>query len=294
MQHGIATLESWGLKVQLSPQLYGVHHQFSGTDADRVADLQQLLDDSSIRAIFFARGGYGTARLLPQLFLSSQRTNPKWVVGYSDATALHLALYRIGVQTLHAAMPHRFGDAASVESLRAALFGASIGESSNPPTGESSNHQIIKFSNLSYTFAPHEMNIGGEAEGRLVGGNLSVLCSLQSTPYELQPKGAILFIEDLNEQLYHLDRMMLNLALGKQLRRLRGVIVGGLTDMKDSVPPYGKTAQAIIREHVEPHGIPLAFGFPAGHQSPNLALRLGAELKLEATAERCTITFRGG
>jgi muramoyltetrapeptide carboxypeptidase len=260
MQQGIATLESWGLKVRLSPHLYGAHHQLSGTDTDRASDLQQLIDDRNIRAIFFARGGYGTARLLPHLRLAPLLANPKWVVGYSDATALHLALYRLGLQSLHAAMPHRFADTASVESLRAALF------------GELSNLQVFK--------SPNQANLLGEAQGRLVGGNLSVLYSLQSTPYALQPAGTILFVEDLSEQLYHLDRMMLNLALSNTLCQLRALILGHFTDMKDGTTPYGLSPYAIIREHVAPYNIPLACAFPAGHQPPNLALQLGAEVRL--------------
>ncbi|MDR2938540.1 MAG: LD-carboxypeptidase, partial [Prevotellaceae bacterium] len=154
-------------------------------------------------------------------------------------------------------------------SLRAALF------------GENSNQK----------FAPHKLNINGVAQGKLVGGNLSIIYSLQGTPYSLLPDNAILFIEDLDEYLYHIDRMMMNLELSGALRKIKGVLVGGMSDMRDNAIPFGKNALEIIREHAEKFNIPVAFNFPAGHQKPNTALRLGAEIKLEVREEFSTLTY---
>jgi len=258
MRLAVETFEAWGLRVRLGKNLFGAQHQFSGSDAQRAADLQELINDESVNVIISARGGYGCSRLLPLLDLSLLKKNPKWLVGYSDFTVLHLALYRLGVQSLHATMPINFDDEQGVQSLRAALFGE----------------------NLNQKFAAHELNVKGVAQGRLIGGNLSIIYSLQETPYALLPDNAILFIEDVDEYLYHIDRMMMNLELSGQLSKIKGLLVGSMSDMKDNSVAFGRNAQEIIREHAEKFNIPVAFNFPAGHQKPNVALRFGAEVEL--------------
>jgi muramoyltetrapeptide carboxypeptidase len=265
----VQVLELWGLQVKLSKNLFAEHNRLAGDDEQRAADLQALLDDPSVRAILFARGGYGSARLLQKIDFSGLRASPKWLVGYSDITAFHLALYRLGVESLHAVMPFCFSDAASVDSLRDALFGQDVGRK----------------------FAPHELNVKGSAAGRLTGGNLSIIYSLQATPYELLPDDAILFVEDVDEYLYHVDRMTLNLSLSGKLGKIKALLVGGMTDMKDNAVPYGKSAYEIIYEHAKPLNIPVAFGFPAGHQSPNMALSLGRKLLLTVDNEHVALKY---
>jgi muramoyltetrapeptide carboxypeptidase len=269
VSHAIQVVKSWGLQVRLGDNLFAERNMFAGDDSQRTADLQALINDPSVKAILFARGGYGCARLLQKVDFSWLKKAPKWLAGYSDITAFHLALYRLGVESLHAAMPFKFTNEASVDSLHAALFG----------------HDV------STEFAPHELNVKGAATGRLIGGNLSIIYSLQATPYELLPNNAILFIEDVDEYLYHLDRMMLNFALSGKLSKLKALLVGGMTEMKDSVGGYGKSACEIISEHTRPLNIPVAFGFPAGHQDPNIALCLGREVQLDVTAERVMLQY---
>ena len=267
IRRAVQVVESWGLRVRLGKNLFAGRGMIAGDDEQRAADLQALIDAPDVGAILFARGGYGCARLLQKLDFSGLQKAPKWLVGYSDVTAFHLALYRLGVESLHAAMPFKFTDAASVNSLRAALFGQEAGR----------------------VLAPHALNVNGAAAGRLTGGNLSIIYSLQATPYELMPGGAVLFIEDVDEYLYHLDRMMLNLALSGKLSKLSALLVGGMTEMKDSAGGYGKSAYEIISEHARPLNIPVAFGFPAGHQDPNMALCMGREVHLEVSDERVTL-----
>ncbi|MDR0566140.1 MAG: LD-carboxypeptidase [Prevotellaceae bacterium] len=267
IRRAVQVVESWGLRVRLGKNLFAGRGMIAGDDEQRTADLQALIDTPDVGAILFARGGYGCARLLQKLDFSGLQKAPKWLVGYSDVTAFHLALYRLGVESLHAAMPFKFTDAASVNSLRAALFGQEAGRD----------------------LAPHALNVNGAAAGRLTGGNLSIIYSLQATPYELMPGGAVLFIEDVDEYLYHLDRMMLNLALSGKLGKLSALLVGGMTEMKDSAGGYGKSAYEIISEHARPLNIPVAFGFPAGHQDPNVALCMGREVLLEVSDERVTL-----
>ncbi|MDR1343187.1 MAG: LD-carboxypeptidase [Prevotellaceae bacterium] len=269
IRQAVQTMELWGLRVKLGKNLFAEHNLFAGADEQRAADLQALIDDTDVRAVFFARGGYGSARLLQKVDFSKLRTSPKWLVGYSDATAFHLALYRLGVESLHAAMPFCFSDAASVDSLYAALFGQDV----------------------SRQLAPHELNVEGAATGRLTGGNLSIIYSLQATPYALLPDGAVLFVEDVDEYLYHLDRMALNLALSGKLGKIKALLVGGMTNMKDNATPYGKSAYEIIYEHARQLNIPVAFGFPAGHQTPNMALSLGRRVQLTVSSARAELRY---
>lgn len=269
MQPAVKIFESWGLRVKLGKNLFGEQHQFSGTDEQRAADLQELISDEGVNAIVSARGGYGCSRLLPMLDFSPLKKNPKWLVGYSDFTVFHLAMYRLGMQSFHATMPINFSDKQGVDSLRSALFGE----------------------NISQQFAAHELNVKGAAQGRLIGGNLSIIYSLQGTPYALLPDNAILFIEDLDEYLYHVDRMMMSLELCGQLSKIKGLVVGGMSDMKDNTIPFGKNACEIIREHAMKFRIPIAFGFPAGHQQPNMAMRFGAAVELRVGGDGSELCY---
>jgi muramoyltetrapeptide carboxypeptidase len=270
MQPTIKVFESWGLNVRLGKHLFGAHHQFSGAAAERAADLQEMIEMPEVKAIIGARGGYGCAQLLPLVNFSNLQASPKWIAGYSDITALHLSLAHIGVESIHATMPINFTDnTESVTHLRKALFGE----------------------NLTYSIDSHPFNIPKKATGILTGGNLSIICSLQGTPHALLPKNAILFIEDIDEYLYHIDRMMMNLFLSGALQQVKGIVAGSMTDMKDNATPYGKSAYEIIHEHAQNLGIPVCFGFPAGHQKPNLPLIFGREVKLIVTNNSSMLEF---
>jgi muramoyltetrapeptide carboxypeptidase len=263
MDFFISALEGEGWKIDVG-SVYSRVDQFSGDDAGRLADLQSMLDNPDIKAVFCARGGYGTGRLLEGIDLQGFARHPKWIAGFSDITALHSCIMmKIGVAVLHSAMPYtlREGkDAAGLESLLSALKGV-LPKHKVPQDG---------------------LNRPGRGQGLLLGGNLSVLYSLTGTPYQIPTRGAILFLEDVDEYLYHIDRMMLNLRMAGMLEGLVGLIIGGMTDMNDNQVPFGKNACEIIREAVEPYDYPVCFGFPAGHQEPNMALVLGREVHLES------------
>jgi muramoyltetrapeptide carboxypeptidase len=264
---------AWGVRPVTARHLYSHNNSFAGNDAQRSADFQQMLDDPSIKAVICARGGYGTARILERLSIDSFLRHPKWIAGSSDITAIHAFLQQHGIESLHSVMPRSIKagrpDLVSLDSLRRALFGQTT-EIRAPA---------------------HSYNRTGTAQGILTGGNLSVLCSLAGTKYDIDTHGHILFIEDLHEYLYHVDRMLMNLRLAGKLDNLHGLIVGSMQGMKISVSGYRKPAYDIIREAAEPYGYPVAFGFPAGHGSPNLTLILGREVTLEVNEQSCKLIF---
>ena len=264
--------EKW---AAMPGSIYRRHHQYSGSDKERLGDLQAMLDSPEIKAVICARGGYGTGRLLSCLDLNDFASHPKWIAGFSDITALHSCiLMKLGTAVMHSAMPYTIRKAAGLEDPGlASLFGSLRGDL---PV---------------YDVPPDDMNRTGRAQGVLLGGNLSVLYSLTGTAYQLPTRGAILFLEDVDEYLYHIDRMMLNLKLAGMLENLNGMVVGGMTDMHDNEIPFGKTAYEIIREAVEPYGFPVCFGFPAGHQSPNLAMVLGREVYLDVDNGGCRMNY---
>ncbi|MBT4881549.1 MAG: LD-carboxypeptidase [Flavobacteriales bacterium] len=257
----IKTLESWGLQVVLGSNLLGVDNQFSGTIQQRSADLQSMIDDKSIKAILCARGGYGTVQVIDNIDFSNLKKNPKWIVGYSDVTVLHSHLNTLGLASLHATMPINFetNTKESLESFKKALFG-------------------IKDK---IECKAHPYNKYGKVEGEVVGGNLSNLYSLLGSDSDINTDGKILFIEDLDEYLYHMDRMIMNLKRNGKFTKLKGLIVGGMSDMNDNAIPFGKTAEEIILEHTKDYDFPICFGFPAGHLTDNRCIRLGVESVLE-------------
>jgi muramoyltetrapeptide carboxypeptidase len=266
--------KSWGLKLKIPAGLYARYHQFAGNDSTRGKCLQEVMDDAEIKAIFCARGGYGSLRILEQINIRNYTRFPKWIIGFSDITAIHAWLNHQGFESVHALMPfsYRTSDKDSVlsaASLREMLF-------TGPPD---------------YQFAGHPMNTTGNAEGELIGGNLSVIYSLQATPWQYHPGNRILFIEDVDEYLYHLDRMMTNLRLSGFLCRLKGIIVGYMSEMHDNKIPFGKDAFKIIADAVKPFGYPVCYGFPAGHKEPNYALIFGRKVRLEAGKNLCRLQF---
>ncbi|GAB3859989.1 LD-carboxypeptidase [Hymenobacter terrigena] len=258
----IATLESWGLEVTLGESIAGDHHQFAGPDDLRRRDFQQQLDDPGIRAILCARGGYGTARIVDGLDFTAFKTQPKWVAGFSDITVLNSHLLALGHASIHGVMPvlfHQAGGELALETLRRALFGEAF--------------QPI-------TVAPHALNRPGTATGALVGGNLSLLQTITGTASQAGFAGRILFLEDLDEYLYHIDRMMLHLHRSGQLAGLAGLVVGHFSAMRDNAIPFGSTALEIIDRYARMYDFPVGYGFPVGHEADNLALTVGQTVTL--------------
>lgn len=257
----VKLLQSWGLEVVIPEHLFDEENQFAGSDDTRAALMQHLLDAPDIRAIFCARGGYGTVRIIDRLDFSNFAQSPKWLVGYSDITVLHSHIHRhLGIETLHATMPINISDkelrhpSPAVETMRRQMFGES----------------------LEYDCPAHKLNRTGKATGLLVGGNLSMLYSLCGSESDIDTAGKILFIEDLDEYLYHIDRMMMNLKRCGHLTHLAGLVVGQMSDMHDNSIPFGRTAEEIVRDAVAEYGYPVCFNFPAGHNgTENRALKLG-------------------
>ena len=257
----IKTIESWKLKVELGSNLFEVDNQFSGTIEQRSTDLQTMIDDDSIKAILCARGGYGTVQIIDNIDFSKLKNNPKWIVGYSDVTVLHSHLNKLGIASLHATMPINFKTNAkeSLASLKNGLFG--------------NENNIL--------CGPHPFNKFGKVEAEVVGGNLSILYSLLGSNSDVDTDGKILFIEDLDEYMYHVDRMMMNLKRNGKLKNLKALIIGGMSDMNDNTIPFGKTAEEIILEYIKEFDFPVCFNFPAGHLDDNRTLVFGKECTLE-------------
>jgi muramoyltetrapeptide carboxypeptidase len=271
MGPAIAMLEGWGLQVVVPEGLYEREGQLAGSDSHRAALMQQLLDDDTVKAILCCRGGYGTVRIVDRLDFSHFAQRPKWVVGYSDITVLHSHIHSLfGLPTLHATMPINITTDAfannypATDTLREALFGEK----------------------LEYSCKPHQLNRKGTAEGVLVGGNLSILYSLCGSKSEIDTTNKILFIEDLDEYLYHIDRMMMNLKRNGMFDHLLGLVVGQLSDMHDNTIKFGKTAEEIVSDCVKEYSFPVSFDFPAGHNGLyNHAMILGRPVTLEVGHE---------
>lgn len=256
--------EAAGFRVKLGETAGKVHGQFAGTDEERLADFQQMLDDPEVKAIVCARGGYGTARIVDGIDFSRLRQQPKWVCGYSDVTVLHNHLQgQVGVASLHSTMPlHQFKENQDEESFRSLL-------------------RALRGEPLHYEWPLHPLNRNGSFRGPLTGGNLSILYNLTGTPSEVDWAGKVLLIEDVDEYLYHIDRMMVTLKRAGKLANLAGLLVGGMTDMNDNATPFGKSAEEIIFEHVGEYSYPVLFGFPSGHGWQNRAVVMGVEAKVE-------------
>lgn len=267
----IELLESWGLEVVLGDTIGLDNFQLGGTDKERAADFTKQLNDSSVKAIWCARGGYGTVRIIDDIDFTEFIQNPKWVIGFSDVTVLHSHIHNLGVETIHGIMAFSVGKSLveSRDSLYKTLFGQEV----------------------LYSITSDVNNRIGKGSGALVGGNLSILYSLLGSVSSLDTRGKILFIEDLDEYLYHLDRMLHNLKRNGLLSDLAGLIVGGMTDMHDNAIPFGYDAKQIILSITKEYDYPIIFDFPAGHGANNLALNFGREVQLDVDSGYAQLTF---
>ena len=270
---GIKTLENWGLEVVVGKTVGTSFHQFAGDDNLRAADLQWALDDPSIKAVFAARGGYGCVRIVDQIDFSSFEKDPKWLVGFSDITVLHSHIQRnYKIATIHGQMPKSFetGTKASLETLKNALFG-----------------HTMDFA-YEQTLFP---NRAGKGEGKLVGGNLAILLSVLASNSDVNYKNKVLFIEDVGEAYYSVDRMLRALKRAGKLKKLNGLIVGGFSAMKDNDPAFGQRVEEIVWDIVKEYDFPVAFGYPAGHIDDNHALVFGRKVALNTTVNSVQLTY---
>lgn len=263
-------IRSRGHNPVYDERLFDSSHQFAGDDDARAALIQEYLDRDDIDVILCARGGYGTVRIIDKLNFDKFLQKPKWIAGYSDVTVLHAKLQSLGCESLHSTMPINFADNTK-ESLDS-LFDA------------------IEGKRISYEISSSDINIPGKAEAQLVGGNISVLYSLLGSDIFPDTDGKILFLEDLDEYLYHIDRMMMALQRAGKLDNIKGLIVGGLTKMQDNAVPFGMTAEEIILEKVRDKNIPVCFNFPAGHIDDNRTLMLG-KTTLLAVVDTVKVSF---
>lgn len=268
MAFGIHWLKEQGFVPVYDERLFAEHYIFAGTDEFRAAVFQEYLDNDEIEAIWLARGGYGNIRIIDKLDFTKFLEHPKWIVGFSDSTVVHGKLNRLGCPSLHASMPYFLEN--KTEEAQQSLFNALTGKP------------------LHYEFSVHPLNRMGQAEGEIVGGNLSVLYGMMGSDSFPETDGKILFIEEVDEYIYHIDRMMRALKRAGKLDRLKGLVVGGLTQIHDNPDPFGQTAEEVIADAVKDYGYPLCFGFPAGHFPDNRAIVLGREVSVRVSSETAT------
>jgi muramoyltetrapeptide carboxypeptidase len=270
VQACVKTLQDWGYNVKLGPTIGSASTTyFSGTDEERLADFQQMLDDDEVRCVLCGRGGYGLGRIIDQIDFKKFRKQPKWIVGYSDITVLHSHLYaNYYISSLHAPMAAAFNDDGYKNEY--------IGSLKNALEGKKAKYQC----------EPHAFNKKGEAIGELVGGNLSLLAHLTGTDSDIKTKGRILFLEDIGEYIYNVDRMMHQLKRSGKLSKLAGLVIGGFTDMKDTERPFGQTVYELIRDLVKEYDYPVCYGFPVSHSNENYALKVGVGYKLKVSKAR--------
>jgi muramoyltetrapeptide carboxypeptidase len=259
----IKLLESWELEVVLGKTIDAEFHQFAGTDELRTQDFQQFIDDDSIKAIIAARGGYGCIRIVDTINWKPLLKQPKWIIGFSDITIFHLQLQSLGLQSIHGQMPSTIPDSTSagILSLEQALFGEKI----------------------SYQIPHHPFNKAGKGKGVLIGGNLSLIAASVGSNHDFDFSNHILFIEDVGEYPYIIDRMVRTLDRAGKLKNLAGLIVGGFTNMKVNDIPFGYSTIEIIKLVTQKYDFPICYNFPAGHLPNNLSLVFGGEVKLEVS-----------
>ncbi|MCB0459741.1 MAG: LD-carboxypeptidase [Flavobacteriaceae bacterium] len=274
VMRGIALLEDWGLNYKLGKNIFKQNYHFAGTDEERLADIQEALDDDNVKAIWCARGGYGTIRIIDDIDFTRFKQHPKWIIGFSDITVLHNEVHNMGIETMHALMPITYKPDSkeqkkAVKSLKRAVFDK----------------------RLKYKISDSEYNREGEATGEVVGGNLSLVYSMLGSRSQISADGKILFLEEVGEALYHIDRMMISLKRAGYFENCKGLIIGGISDIKENSTPFGITYQEIILDAVKDYDFPVCFDFPAGHITDNRTLLLGREIELDVRDNKAVIKF---
>lgn len=270
LQFSTNWLKSKGFQVVFAPNLFAEEHQFAGSDEIRQQSFQAMIDNPNVKAILSARGGYGSARIIDKIDFSHFHENPKWLCGYSDFTVFHSHLASQNISaSLHSTMPISMNEE-TIDNCNA-LFDALIGKKM-----ELSGHN-------------HPYNQYGTSAGKIVGGNLSILYSMLGSPSDINTNGAILFLEDLDEYLYHIDRMIVALKRAGKFDHLAGLIIGGMSDMHDNTIPFGYSAEEIIMKHCQEYDFPIAFNIPVGHGKDNKTLKLGVSSKLIVSSKGWTL-----
>ena len=269
----VRVLGEWGYQVRVGRTVGSGDNYFSGTDEERLSELQEMLDDPAIHAILFARGGYGLGRIIDRIDFRRFRKHPKWLIGFSDITVLHAHIHsRYGIGTLNAPMAGAFNEGGfrgeSVLSLQKALRGGK---------GK-------------YSASVHPFNHPGRVTAPLVGGNLALLAHTVGTPSMLRTAGKILFLEDVGEYLYNIDRMLYQLGRAGMFKKIEGLVIGGFTDCKDTDRPFGKTADEIFNDFLKPYRFPVCYGFPVSHGKDNVALKVGALYTLRVTGDKVSLS----
>ncbi len=273
----IKTLKDWNLDPVFGRNLFKEDNQFAGTDAERLDDLQSMIDNPDIKCILAARGGYGTLRIIDEIKLDGIAMDPKWVIGFSDMTPLLIRIRNEGIEAIHGPMGISFdgstGDDASVGYLRQILMGEGV---------------------ISYQYAPENQDLirTGSAEGELIGGNLSLLNHCIGTRTDFGTTNGIFFFEDVEEYLYSIDRLVIHMKRSGKFESIKGLIVGGMTDLKDNDIPFGKTTEEIVAEHVKKYDFPVCFGFPTGHWPRNYPLIIGRKATLKVTHVNVEFSFQ--
>ena len=266
-------LEASGYVVKIATNSASTHFQYAGTDDERISAVQNFLDDDQLEAIVFARGGYGSIRIVEKLNFEKFEKHPKWLIGFSDITVFHsVAQNRLNMASIHSPMASSMNLENDCDDFKLTL---------QLLVGQADIHQPKH----------HALNRAGNAEGVLIGGNLSLIQALRGTHYDIKPKGKILFIEDVNEYLYHLDRMMQSLKLSGILEKISGLVVGQFTSMKDNDSPFGLDPYQIIQDAVKDYNYPVIYDYPAGHVDTNYPLILGHRVSMKVTAKKAILSY---
>nr|WP_321244614.1 LD-carboxypeptidase [uncultured Psychroserpens sp.] len=274
VDQAVALLKSWGLHAVVGKHVFSKGNHFAGTDLQRCEDFQNALDDPKISAIWCARGGYGTVRILDKLDYTKFKSNPKWLIGYSDITALHNQFHNEGFQSIHALMcvslPEDISEIKeTVDTFKSTLFGKPV----------------------DYTLEGSTYNRVGEASGPLVGGNLTILHTMLGSQESIDTSGKVLFIEEIGEYKYHIDRMLQSLKRAGYFDNCAGVLVGGMSKMRKNTTPWGTSVEQLILDALSEYDFPIAFNMPAGHEKDNRAMVMGATIKLKVSKEKSTVVF---
>jgi muramoyltetrapeptide carboxypeptidase len=273
IQAGIKILKSWGIELVLGKTLGTAYHNFSANDSDRKNELQSFIDDSSIDALLFARGGYGITRIIDNIDFTTLKEKPKWLIGFSDITAIHLHLQSIGIESIHGPM----------------LKTMDFHEESNTFL---KNLLFSKSPQQVYNFNSDINNRTGKAEGKALGGNLCLICHCLGTASEPDFTDAILFIEDIGEYAYALDRYLVQLARVGVFSKIKGIVVGDFSDTKETLKPFGSSVERCVIDHTEKYQLPVAFGFAFGHEKINYPIIMGADYSLKVEKNKAFLQIK--